>query len=97
MEDNVLWLYVSMDDPVGVEFVNGLADLPHHVSDILFWHALMFFELFEELASSSYFQNDVDFEGIIEEAEHSDDVGVVEEHLYFELSDELFGDFLFHQ
>lgn len=50
-----------------------------------------------ELSSCSYFQDDVDAVLVIEESVHFDDVGVRQKSLYFELSDELFSDFLFLQ
>jgi hypothetical protein len=48
-----------------------------------------------ELSSSSYFQNNVDVGGIVETAIQFDDVGVIEEHLDFNFSDELIGYLLF--
>ena len=42
-----------------------------------------------ELSAHGYFQYDVDVFLVLEAAVHLDDVGVVEEDLYFDLADEL--------
>ena len=50
-----------------------------------------------ELSSCSYFKNDVDIRYIIEAAIHLDDVGMVQKHLNFDLTDELLSNFLLMQ
>jgi hypothetical protein len=42
-----------------------------------------------KLSACSHFQNDVDIRIIVKAAVHLDDVGMVKEHLNFNLSDEL--------
>ena len=97
MKYNILGLNISMNDSIGVKFIHCLTNLPHDVSNILFRHTLMFFQLFEELTSRSNFQNDVDFGSIIKKSEHPDDVRVVQIHLYFQFSDKLLCNLFFFQ
>ena len=54
----------------------------------------MLFKLLEELSTCSDFEDNIDIGGVIEETIHSDNIGVVQVSLYFQLSDELLGNFL---
>ena len=83
MEDYILGLYISMNYPIRVKFIDSLAYLPHDYGDFMLRHALMLFQLFEQLPSCSDFQNYVDIEQIIKKAIHLDYVRVVKECLNF--------------
>ena len=83
MQHNILGFYIPMDDLVGVELANCLADLSHDAGYFCFRHWLEFLKLFEKLAAHCHFHKDVDVDCIIEETVHPDDVGVVEEKLNF--------------
>ena len=83
-----------MDYVVRVEFIHGLAHLPNEPGYFLLRHGLVLFELLEELAACANFQDDVDVHMIIKEPVHPDNVGMVEETLYFKLPDELLSDLL---
>ena len=47
MQNDVLRLYIPMNDPIWVKFVDSLTYLPHNSCHFLFRHALMFFQLLE--------------------------------------------------
>lgn len=49
MHDYVFGLDVPVDDLVGVEFIDGLADLPDDAGDLVLGHRLVLLELLEEL------------------------------------------------
>ena len=91
MENYVLWFNIPVDDSVRVEFVDCLTDLAHDGGNFGLRHALMFFELFEELPACPHLKDDVNVDGIIEKAVHSDDIGMIQVCLYFELPNELLG------
>lgn len=43
MKDDIFRLDIPVNDTVGVELVDGLADLSHDGGYLCFWHALMLF------------------------------------------------------
>ncbi len=77
-----------------MDLVDGLADLPHNEGNAGLGEGLGFFELVVELPARTDLENDVDVGCVMEAAVHFDDVGVVEEHLDFDLTDELVSDLL---
>lgn len=79
---------------MGVKLVYCLTNLSHDSGYFGFRHALMLFKLLEELSTCSDFEDNIDIGGVIEETIHSDNIGVVQVSLYFQLSDELLGNFL---
>jgi hypothetical protein len=83
-----------MDDVIPMQLADSIADLLHDESHSCFGHGLMFFEVFIELSICTEFEDDVDIDMIIKKPIHLDDVGMVDETLDFEFSDELLGDFL---
>lgn len=97
MKDNVLWLDIPVNDPMGVQFIDSLADMPHNPGNPMLGHRLMFFELLEELPACAHLQNDIHVDRIVKKPEHFDDIGVVEVGLDLEFPDELLGNFLLPQ
>jgi hypothetical protein len=97
VQDNVLRLDISVDDPQRMDLVHGFTDLPHNEGDPCLRERLRLLELMIELPSSSNFQYNVDVDCIVEAAIHLDDVGMIQEHLYLDLTCELIGNFLLMQ
>lgn len=86
-----------MDYVIGVQLVDRLTNLPHDAGHLVLRHRLVLLQLFEELPARTHLQDNVDVNGVVEEAVHADDVGVVQEALDLELSDKLLGDLLLEQ
>lgn len=86
-----------MDNFEWVDLVDRVTNLTHDEGNSGLGERLWFFELMVKLPTGSYFQNNIDIGCIIEAAVHFDDVGMVEEHLYFYLSYELVSNFFLVQ
>jgi hypothetical protein len=91
----VLRLYIAVDDLLGMEVTDGCAELAHDGSSFALGKGQVVLELFEELASHGYLQDDVDVLLVVEAAVELDDVGVAQEHLDLHLTDELLHNSLF--
>jgi hypothetical protein len=97
MHDDVLRFDVPVDDLGVVEYFYCWAYLLHEGGYFNLGHRFSAFELLVELSTHANLQDDVDVLFIVKTAVHLDDVGVVEKHLYFDFSDELFYDLLLDQ
>ena len=95
MNNDIFGFEITMDDLVGVQFVDGLADLSHDEGSLGFRDGLQLFEVFEELSTNPSLKNDVDVGIIVKKTIHFDDVGVIEVGLDFQLAQKLFCDLLF--
>ena len=77
MNDYVLRLDVSVDDPIRMQLPDSCANLLHEVGSFDLRHGLTSLELLVQLPPHSQLKNDVDVLLVVEEPEHFDDVGVV--------------------
>ena len=94
MDDDVLGFYISVNDTIGVQLLDSRADLLHDVCSLEFGHGLTPLQLLVELSSRRKLKNQVDMVLVIEESEHLDDVGVVQELLDLDFPCELVDNFL---
>eukprot|EP00356_Strombidium_inclinatum_P012322 CAMPEP_0170502296 /NCGR_PEP_ID=MMETSP0208-20121228/41095_1 /TAXON_ID=197538 /ORGANISM="Strombidium inclinatum, Strain S3" /LENGTH=387 /DNA_ID=CAMNT_0010781297 /DNA_START=870 /DNA_END=2033 /DNA_ORIENTATION=+ len=74
----ILWLDVSVDDPLAVHVVDSLQNLSHVNLTLLLCERSILTELFEELASRDVLHDDVEAVLVSEILVHLHDVGVVE-------------------
>ena len=81
-EDNVLRLYVSMDDSFGVEVAEGFEQGPIHKGYGLFFEPFLLFKDLEELSVGAQLHEGVDVGLICEDGVEFDHVFVVDEGLY---------------
>ena len=86
-----------MDNPQRVYLIDRLTHLLHNKGNPSLRQRLRFLQLMVQLPSGAHLQDDVYIGRIIEATIHLDDVGVVEEHLDLDLSDELLSYLLFMQ
>lgn len=94
MENDVLRLDIPMYDPKRMDLIDCIADLLHNEGYPCLRQGLRFLELMIQLSSRSDLQNNVDVDRIMEAPIHLDDIRMIEEHLYLNLSDELISDLL---
>lgn len=78
-------------------FVDCIANLLHNEGYLCLGQWLRLLELMVELPSRPDLQNNVDIDGIMEAAVHLDDIRMIEEHLYLNLSNELICNLFFVQ
>lgn len=97
MQNDVLGLKIPMNDSMTMELVYRSANLFHKASCFDFWKRLGPLKLLEKLSSHGYLKYDVDMLLIFEASVHFDDVGVVQEHLDFDFSNELLHYLLFNK
>jgi hypothetical protein len=97
VQHDVLRLDVTVDNPQRMDLVDRLADLLHNMRDLGLRHGLTTLELVVQLPARAHLQNDIDIVLVREVTVHLDDVGVVQELLYLQLTDELLRDLLLNQ
>lgn len=94
LDDDVLWLEISMDDLEEVEISDGLTNLFDCVGCTRFTQPCFFLNDFVELSWWTDLKQQVNVVFVMEEAIEFDDVGVVQEHLDLEFSRQLVQDIL---
>ncbi len=97
MQHNVFGFDISVDDSVGVNLVDRLADLPHDAGGFGLGHWLWLLKHVIELSPRPHFQDDENVLLIVKKTIHFNDVAVVEVHLDLQLPDKLVSDFLLHE
>lgn len=77
-----------------MELLDRRAYLLHETDGFDFGHGFASFHLLVELSAKGHFEDDVDVLFVVKQTVHFDDVGVVEEDLDFDFSDELLNNVL---
>ena len=76
MDYDVLGFDIAMDDLLGVDLVDCLADLFHNGRYFLLGERLQLSKVVQELSSCAHLEEDIDVALVVEEAVHFDDVGM---------------------
>lgn len=80
-----------------MDLIDGITDLLHDKGNPCLGERLWFFKLVIELSACPHLQNNVDVDAVVKTAVHLYDVGMIKEHLNFDLSSKLVSNFLFMQ
>lgn len=78
-----------MDNMIRMQFVNGRYNLSHDYGYLWLAHLLVLLQIFVQLPTKSHLHDDVYVCLVVEVAVHFYYVGMVQECLYFQLTDEL--------
>lgn len=83
---NVLRFDVPMDNAVAMEKRNSLKDIPQNLHDLVLLELFFLSHEVEKVVSRAILHNEIDIVNILKQSIKFNDVGVIEVHLNFHLS-----------